>query len=440
MPRNEPLGSAPFVATSSKYALGVSSTSFRKEQGPPVERTRRRRRRPRVVVIAPLAVLLVGALAIAWPFSSSSSKSQSNATGVTITSTPITTAPADVRPVGKQASLRRLVLYKTVGGAISPKSVVATNTGMVLAQNMMYRHSVTVYGSAGGLRKTVSDAVTLSQFGVTGHPGVSHGAPVEAAVTPDGNFAWISNYSMYGAGFGPEGSDECSPSSARAAGVTDSFVYRLNLTTLSIDAVARAGMVPKYLAVTPNGRYLVVSNWCSWDAVVIDLTGNKVVARIPIGAYPRGIAISPDSQLAYIAIMGSSVLDIVNLSTMKVVGQISVGSNVRHVVMSPTDNRLLYVSLNASGVVEKVNRLTRQVIGRVHTGSGCRTLAISADGTALFVVNYDSNTMTMLRASDLHILQTVRTGTHPVGVTYDAITGRVWVAVYTGEIMIYDTK
>lgn len=67
-------------------------------------------------------------------------------------------------------------------------------------------------------------------------------------------------------------------------------------------------------------------------------------------------------------------------------------------------------------------------------------MAISADGTALFVVNYDSNTMTMLRADNLKVIQTVRTGTHPVGVTYDATTGRVWVAVYTGEIMVYDTK
>lgn len=382
---------------------------------------------------------VVTGLVIVWPLGSRDSTT-SSAAGVTSTTTQVTTPPAQVRPPGKQASLRRLVLYKTVGGAISPKSVVATNTGMVLAQNMMYRHSVTVYGSAGGLRKTVSDAVNLSHFGVTGHPGVSRGAPVEAAVTPDGNFAWISNYSMYGAGFGPEGSDECSPGSARASGVTDSYVYRLNLATLNIDAVARAGMVPKYLAVSPNGKYLVVSNWCSWDAVIIDLTLNKVVARIPVGAYPRGIAISPDSQLAYVAIMGSSVLDIINLTTFKVTGQISVGSNVRHVVMSPTDPRLLFVSLNASGVVEKVNRFTHAVIGRVHTGSGCRTLAISADGTALFVVNYDSNTMTMLRSSDLHILQTVQTGTHPVGVTYDGVTGRVWVAVYTGELMIYDTK
>ena len=176
------------------------------------------------------------------------------------------------------------------------------------------------------------------------------------------------------------------------------------------------------------------------DAVVIDLTGNKVVARVPVGAYPRGIAISPDSQFAYIAIMGSSVLDILNLNTMKVVGQISVGSNVRHVVISPTDNRLLYVSLNASGVVEKVNRITRQVIGRVHTGSGCRTLAISADGTALFVVNYDSNTMTMLRAADLRVLQNVAVPSNPIGITFDPLTAQVWVSSYSGFVTRYATQ
>ena len=138
--------------------------------------------------------------------------------------------------------------------------------------------------------------------------------------------------------------------------------------------------------------------------------------------------------------MGSSVLAQVNLATHKVVRQISVGSNVRHVVIDPVNGRFLYASLNASGVVVKVDRASGRVMNRIHTGAGCRTVAISGDGTAIFVVNYDSNSMTMLRTSDMRILQTVATGTHPVGVTYDGKTGRVWVAVYTGALMIFNTK
>ena len=357
------------------------------------------------------------------------------------TTAPTTTVPLhQTTPGGTPAASRHLTLWKTIGGPISPKSVVATNTGLVMAQNMMYRHTMTVYNSQGTLVATIPDSVRLSDFGRLGHPDYSRGAPVEAAVTPDGTHTWVSNYSMYGVGFGPEGNDNCSPGSSRARGVSNSYAYRIDLKTFKIDAVVEAGMVPKYLAVSPDGKTLVISNWCSWDADIVDLSTNSVVARVPVGAYPRGIAISPDSMTAYIAIMGSNVLAQVNLATHKVVRQISVGSNVRHVVIDPIDGRYLYASLNASGVVVKLDRISGRIISRVHTGAGCRTVAISGDGTAIFVVNYDSNTMTMLRTSDMKVIQAVATGTHPVGVTYDGKTGRVWVAVYTGELMIFNTK
>jgi YVTN family beta-propeller protein len=66
-------------------------------------------------------------------------------------------------------------------------------------------------------------------------------------------------------------------------------------------------------------------------------------------------------------------------------------------------------------------------------------MAIANDGTALYVVNYESNTMSALRASDLGLIEDVETGVHPIGVTYDGVTGDVWVAVYTGEILRFAT-
>ena len=80
----------------------------------------------------------------------------------------------------------RLKLVNSIGGDISPKSVVASGHGIVLAQNMMYRHTITAYSSAGGLITTIPDSVDLTGFGVADHPGISRGAPVEAALSPDG--------------------------------------------------------------------------------------------------------------------------------------------------------------------------------------------------------------------------------------------------------------
>jgi DNA-binding beta-propeller fold protein YncE len=149
--------------------------------------------------------------------------------------TTTTTSPFRKIPPGPPADERRLTLLRTIGGEISPKSVDASDTGLVFAQNMMYRHTVTVYNSAGNLVDTIPDTVDMAQFGFPGHSGVTHGAPVEAAFTPDARYVYVSNYSMYGVGFGPEGSDTCTPASAKAAGDTNSYVYRIDTQTLQID-------------------------------------------------------------------------------------------------------------------------------------------------------------------------------------------------------------
>jgi YVTN family beta-propeller protein len=336
---------------------------------------------------------------------------------------------------GRPSDQRRLVRGASIGGAISPKSVDATGFGLVFAQNMMYRHSITVYGSNGSLVRTVSDAVTLSSYGISGHPGVSRGAPVETTFSPDGKYAYVSNYSMYGAGHGPEGLDSCTPTSSRSRGETPSFVYRVSTSTLRIDKVVQVGLVPKFVRVTPDGRYLLVTNWCSFDMSVIDLARWRVVHTVALGSHPRGIAVSPDSRTAYIAVMGSSHLSVVNLSTWRVTGTITVGRSPRHVVIDSA-GRYVYVTLNGGGSVVKVSTSARRVVDRVSTGTQPRSAVLAPDGRSLYVVNYQSNTLSKLRTSDMHLLQTVKTGVHPVGITFDPVTSDVWVAVYTGQLLV----
>jgi YVTN family beta-propeller protein len=354
----------------------------------------------------------------------------------TVPTTTSTTSPFHHVPPGRPTDQRTMTLLKTIGGPISPKSVDASDTGLVFAQNMMYRHSMTVYNSDGDLVTTIPDTVDLARLGVPGGATVQ-GAPVEAAFTPDARYVYVSNYSMYGPGQGPEGSDTCTPASAAAAGDTPSYVYRVDTRTLAVDQVIQVGLVPKYVAVTPDGKYVLVTDWCSWDLRIIDAAQGKVVATLPMnGSYPRGIAVSPDSSTAYIAVMGSDDVEKVDLRTLSVEGSFVVGENPRHLVMDPA-GAYLYASLNSPGEVVKVDLADDTVVGTAHTGEDCRSLAISTDGRSLYVVNYTSDTISKLRASDLSVLQTIPTGVHPIGITYDATTGDVWVAVYTGQILVF---
>jgi len=345
----------------------------------------------------------------------------------TSTSTTSTTTPHD------PAKLFDPVKFTTIGGQISPKSVISTGNGLVFAQNMMYNHTVTVYDRDGKLLATIPDAVDLSAFGVDGHPGTSKGAPVEAAADHANRYVYASNYSMYGDNFLPEGSDEC----GGPRGISPSYTYRIDQKTLAIDAVAQVGEVPKYVAVTPDDKYVLVTNWCGYDLSVLTTDPFEQVMRIPLGRYPRGIVVTPDSRTAYVAVMGSSDIAKVDLTTFEVSWFRGVGSGPRHLVLSPDGTRL-YATLNGEGRVAAIDTATGNVLQKVTTGKAPRSMAISPDGKALYVVNYESSNVSVLRADDLSVVKTLATCGNPIGITYEPTAHRVWAACYGGEIIVFD--
>ena len=330
---------------------------------------------------------------------------------------------------------QKLVLATTVTGTISPKSVLASQSGLISAHNMMYNHSVTIYDAKSAeLLATVPDSVVLSDFGYKKYSGSYKGAPVEGAFSPDGKYLYFTNYAMYGKGFTKEGHDTCSP----ASGYDTSFLSRINLATKKIDGVYPVGSVPKVIKISPDNKYLLVSNWCSYTVTVISVASGKTVTSIKIGRYPRGIAITKDSRYAYVAEMGGSNIHRIDLTDFSKV-LIPIGSNPRAVVLSPDETKL-YVTMNVSGKVQAWDLVAGKSIKSVKTGLAARSLAISSDGSALFVVNFNSDTVSKVRTSDMKILQTVKVCNEPIGVTYDSSTNRTWVACYGGALKVFENQ
>ena len=330
------------------------------------------------------------------------------------------------------ATESKMKLVKTFTGSLSPKSVAASQNGLVSAHNMMYSHSVSLFDSQSlELVKTVKDTVDFSALGISDLPGKHRGAPVEGAYSPDGKYLYFTNYAMYGAGFTKEGHDTCSP----ASGYDKSYLSRINLSTYEIDAVYPVGSVPKVVKVTPDNKYILVSNWCSYTVSIISVEKERLVKTIKIGRYPRGIAISSDSAYAYVAEMGGNNIHRIDLSDFSQT-LIPIGSNPRAVELSP-DNTILYATLNVSGKVIAWDLEANKAIKSVATGSAARSLALTGDGRTLFVVNFKSGTVTKLRAADLSKVQTLKVCKEPIGITYDNATNRTWVACYEGSVKVF---
>jgi YVTN family beta-propeller protein len=324
-----------------------------------------------------------------------------------------------------------LTLEKTIEGDLAPKSIVHSGSGLFFAQNMMYRHTIAVYNRDFKLVKVIPDRVNLADFGYP-YPGSFQGAPVEAAFSHGGKYAWVSNYMMSGDGFSRPGNDDCTP----ADNTDRSFIYKINTETLSIENVIKVGSVPKFIAVTPDNRRVLVTNWCSWDVSIIDAEKETTVRSVYIGHYPRGLAVNSDSSKAYIAVMGSNNVAVLDLANYKLSWIRGIGRSPRHLILSP-DDKYLYATLNGEDKVAKVDVKTRRLVKKVGTGQRPRSMASSADGGCLYVVNYDSDTVSKVDTSTMTVVETVAVNRHPIGIAYDAETRKVWVACYSGTLMVF---
>ena len=321
-------------------------------------------------------------------------------------------------------------------GGLTPKSVMASGHGLMIANNMMYSHTSTVFDSTTREQvEVLDDGVDLAAFGIEGHPGVSQGSPVEAVWTEDGRYAYVSQYTMYGQNFGVEGFDACT----RDSGVGASFVYRFDAQEMAWDQVFRVGAVPKYLALSPDQRTLLVSNWCDATLSVVDTEKGEETGTVELAAAPRGLAIMPDNRTVYAVAMYADELYKVDLAegTAEVVMQTP--PRPRHLNLAD-EGRTLYLTTSGGNAILKIDTATDEVVDEAAPGAEPRSVALSPDEKALYVVNYDEASVSKVRTSDMEVIDTVGVDANPIGIDYDPVTHTVWVACYGGSIYVFDDQ
>ena len=208
------------------------------------------------------------------------------------------------------------------------------------------------------------------------------------------------------------------------------------------------------LAVTADGKRLVVANYYNDSISIVDLASRKVTAELdlrpgksggkpgtPGGEYPFWVAVAGDAT-AYVGSQRDREVDVVDISAApRVTGRIPLKGTPVQMLLDAAQKHL-YVACDNSDVVAVIDTATNQETGDIpalappgrvsasydYRGVAPNSLALSADGTRLYVTDGGTNAVAVV-ALDRPVPQVIGlipTGWYPQAV----VAGRLQPQLY----------
>jgi YVTN family beta-propeller protein len=129
-------------------------------------------------------------------------------------------------------------------------------------------------------------------------------------------------------GKGPEGID-LSPDGKEvwSAHSRDGGVSIIDVATKKVKQTLNVNtMRSNRIKLTPDGRFVLISDLEAGDLVVLAAPSRTEVRRLPLGRSPEGILIAPDGSRAFVAVNGDNSVAVIDLTTWKVTARISAGA------------------------------------------------------------------------------------------------------------------
>lgn len=265
--------------------------------------------------------------------------------------------------------------------------------------------------------------------------------PHEVAISPDGRFAYVSDYGgetpgntltvldlvdrdvvaayglvNYTRPHGIATSADGSVLWVTAEGAR--AVLELDTATGEIRHVWRTGQnVSHMVAATPDESKLYVANIGSGSVSVIDRAGGSVTT-VPTGAGAEGIAVSPDGREAWATNRGEGTVSVIEVETDEVVATFPSGGEVPIRVAFTPDGAEAWVSNAGSDAVTVFRTADRTLDATLEVGAVPVGILISPDGSRAFVANTRADRVTVFDVASRQRIEAFTTGTEPDGMAW----------------------
>ncbi len=190
------------------------------------------------------------------------------------------------------------------------------------------------------------------------------------------------------------------------------------------DVKKRMAMADPYqIGFSPNGRFFTVTGLARNQVDVYDAASMTLLKRFPIASMPSHLAYAPDSSMVYVSLQGSDSLMAIDLTRLAVVWVKPVGKTPAGVLWH--DGKILVADMGADYLAE-VDPVDGSVIRKIVTGRGAHNLFLSPDQRIIWVNDRVAGTTVALDAKTLSVIRSYSIPGGPDDIDF-APDGRLWI-------------
>ncbi len=207
-------------------------------------------------------------------------------------------------------------------------------------------------------------------------------------VSRDGKRLYVA---LSGSPIAPPGVDESTlpPADRSADGIAE-----VDIATRKTLRTIHSGQDPEAFDLSPDGKWLYVSNEETAEMSVVDLQAGAVTRRVKVGDEPEGVTVSPDGTVVYVTCEEDHIVVAIDTATFAERARVMVGQRPRSIVALP-DGQTLFVTDENSSSVSVVNAARHSLAATIRlpkvdaapTPPRPMGAVLSPDGTLLFVSN-----------------------------------------------------
>jgi YVTN family beta-propeller protein len=226
---------------------------------------------------------------------------------------------------------------------------------------------------------------------------------------------------------------------------SEANVSLLDARSGAVVATVPVGLAPHEVAVSPDGRTAVVSNYGvrgndGRTLTVLDVAGARAVRTIDLGELrrPHGVAFLPDGATVAVTAEANRAVALVDVASGRVLRTYATGAETSHMLAVSPDGARIFVASIGSGSVTSIDVATGSVRSAA-TGAGAEGIAISPDGAEVWVTNRAADTVSVLDSATLEVRATLASPSFPIRIAFTRDGRRVLVSrARSGDVAVID--